>query len=309
MPIPLAIIVKPTTLNMTIKMKQTTIILVPFLGLIYYTSCSISCFTSNSDKSSNNKHKEKVTIITKWQMPSFLNEISGICWVDEERIACVPDEQGIVFIYNISSAKIENQIQFADSGDFEAITKTDDAYYVMRSDGHIFEINTSLKKTVVKQYHILINEPNDIEGLFYDETEKRFLIVNRLPDPQAPTKKSIYSFDLSTKKLIDKPIYEIDLSGILIIKENDEDKKEVFLPSDIAIHPITSDIYLVDGIHSSIQIIDATGKIKSYIKLDKNDFPKPEGLTFSPKGDIFISSEGIKQNGFIAKVKIENIID
>jgi uncharacterized protein YjiK len=242
-------------------------------------------------------------------MPNCLTEISGICWVDDEKIACVQDNQGTIFIYNISSGNIENQIQFADSGDFEAITKTDGAYYVMRSDGHIFEIHTSLKNTVINQYHISIDKTNDIEGLYYDGTKKRFLIVNRQPNLQAPTQQSIYGFDLSTKKMIDKPIYEIDLSSIVIIKESDKEKIEVFLPSDIAIHPITSDIYLTDGIHSSILIIDATGKIKSFIKLDKNDFPKPEGLTFSPKGDIFISSEGIKQNGFIAKVKIENIID
>ncbi len=290
-------------------MKQTTIILVSFLGLVYFTSFSRPCLNSNSNENDNNKHREKITIITKWQMPNCLNEISGICWVDQERIACVQDKQGIIFIYNIPSAKIENQIQFADSGDFEAITKTDDTYYVMRSDGYIFEICTSLKIPVVKQYQISINETNDIEGLFYDGTKKRFLIVNRLPDLQAPTKQSIYSFDLSTKKMINKPIYEIDLSSILIIKENFEKKKEVFLPSDIAIHPITSDIYITDGIHSFILIIDITGKIKSFIELDKNDFPKPEGIIFSPKGDIFISSEGINQNGFIAKVKIENNID
>ena len=86
-------------------------------------------------------------------------------------------------------------------------------------------------------------------------------------------------------------------------------KEEVFLPSDIAIHPITSDIYITDGIHSFILIIDISGKIKSFIELDKNDFPRPEGITFSPEGDIFISSEGVNQNGFIAKVKIENNID
>jgi uncharacterized protein YjiK len=298
---------QPKTLYMKIKMKQATIILVSILGLVYFTAFSRPCLDSNSNENDNNKHRGKITIIKNWQMPKCLNEISGICWVDQERIACVQDKQGIIFIYNISSAKIENQIQFADSGDFEAITKTDDTYYVIRSDGYIFEICTYLKTYDAKQYYVSINEPNDIEGLFYDVTKNRLLIVNRLPDPQAQTKKSIYSFDLSTKKMIDKPICEIDISSILI--ENDDKKKDVFLPSDIAIHPITSDIYLTDGIHSCILIIDPAGKIKSFIKLDKNDFPKPEGLTFSPDGDIFISSEGINQNGFIAKVKIENIID
>lgn len=287
---------------MIINMKQTTIILI--LVLTGLTSFSKTWFNGNPN---NSKQKQKVTIITKWVLPDNLNEVSGICWIDEERIACIPDGQGIIAIYNISSSKIENQIHFADTGDFEAITKKNETFYVMRSDGQIFEISNSSEKTVIKQNHVSINEPNDIEGLFYDKTEERLLIVNRLPDPKAQTRKGIFAFDLSTKKLIDTPIYELDLSGHLI--ENTEKKKDVFLPSDIAVHPITSDIYLTDGIHSCILVLDPKGIIKNFIELDKKNIPKPEGITFSPKGDIYLSSEGKKQNGFIVKVKIANIND
>ena len=289
------------------------------LGLICFTSFANPAFDGNSNNNDKPKPKEKITTLVKWIMPDSLNEISGICWVDEQRLACVQDELGIIFIYNILSAKIENQIPFANHGDFESVTKADDTYYVMRSDGQIFEINTSSKNLSVKQYNIPLDETNDVEGIFYDGTKKRLLIAIKRADPQTPAKiKGIYSFDLSTKIMSNNPVYEIDLSNPLIYKEDDDDddkndnkekeeKKlnETFLPSDIAIHPKTSDIYITDGIHRSLLILDKTGKIKSHIKLDKDDFPQPEGITFSSEGDMFISSEGVKQNGVIAKVTIE----
>jgi len=54
--------------------------------------------------------------------------------------------------------------------------------------------------------------------------------------------------------------------------------------------------------------LDKTGKLKSYYKLDKDDFPQPESITFSAKGDLYISTEGMKKSGTISKVIIESVI-
>ena len=44
---------------------------------------------------------ESYTIVRKWDMPIELNEISGIRWISEDKIAAVQDEEGIIFIYNL----------------------------------------------------------------------------------------------------------------------------------------------------------------------------------------------------------------
>ncbi len=287
------------------------------IGLLSLSSFSNPTFheSYNKDKENNNKSKEKITVLIKWFLPESLKEISGICWIDEQRIACVQDELGIIFIYNILAAKIEKQIPFANPGDFESITKANNIYYVMRSDGQLFEINISSKSAVVKQYDIPFNETQDLEGIFYDKTKKRLLITIKNSDPKTSAKiKGIYSFDLLTKKISNNPVYEIDLSNLLIYKSgNDDDNKKnnekefnkIFFPSDIGVHPITSEIYILDGVNSSLLIIDKKGKMKSYIKLDKDDFPQPEGITFSSKGEMYISTEGSNKSGVITRVTIE----
>ncbi|HBL79205.1 MAG TPA: hypothetical protein DDZ79_04300, partial [Aequorivita sp.] len=68
-------------------------------------------------------------------MPIELNEISGIRWISDDKIAAVQDEEGIIFIYNLQTNLVEKKISFGKSGDYEAITTTDSTAYVMESSG------------------------------------------------------------------------------------------------------------------------------------------------------------------------------
>ena len=51
-------------------------------------------------------------------------------------------------------------------------------------------------------------------------------------------------------------------------------------------------------------VINSTNDVKTFMELDKNDFLQPEGITFSPTGEMFISNEGVKDPGNILKVKL-----
>lgn len=76
------------------------------------------------------------------------------------------------------------------------------------------------------------------------------------------------------------------------------------MPSAIGIHPATRGIYITDGPGARLLVMDASGNIESLHQLGK-DFAQPEGLTFSPRGELFISNEGTKQPGNILKVEIK----
>jgi hypothetical protein len=52
-------------------------------------------------------------------------------------------------------------------------------------------------------------------------------------------------------------------------------------------------------------ILDKAGSIKELYQLDQNEFSQPEGISFSPTGDLFISNEGKKEPGNIMRVKID----
>ena len=45
----------------------------------------------------------QIKIANKWELPRVLEEVSGIDYIDKERIACIQDEVGELFIYNLVS--------------------------------------------------------------------------------------------------------------------------------------------------------------------------------------------------------------
>lgn len=79
-------------------------------------------------------------------------------------------------------------------------------------------------------------------------------------------------------------------------------KKHIpFKPSGIAVHPKSNDIYIIGSVGKMMVVLNHTGEIKNLIPLNPKIFWQPEGICFSPDGDLYISSEGRGKAGYILK--------
>ena len=61
--------------------------------------------------------------------------------------------------------------------------------------------------------------------------------------------------------------------------------------SAAAINPVNKDLYVVSSILKLIVIFDAKGDFKEVYKLDPVLYKQPEGIAFTPDGDLIISNE------------------
>ena len=248
------------------------------------------------------EHSPGISIVEKWDLPAILKEVSGIAYMDDERIACVQDEEGKIFIYNRSSNKIEKEIPFAGPGDYEGITLNGTLAYVLRADGRIYEMNMNSDQSSVKEYKTHLTADHNVEGLCFDKKNDRLLLAIKDDEPGKKDYKGIYAFDLKSKKMPTNPVFKIELNNSLLAEKEGKKSKSI-KPSEIGIHPLTNDIYIVDGPNAKLVLMDASGNLKELFQLGK-DFSQPEGITFSPQGDIFISNEGTSQPGNIIQVKL-----
>lgn len=247
-----------------------------------------------------------ITIAGKWKLPEVLTEISGLGYIDKDRFACVQDELGKVFIYNTATSSIEAEIPFAGTGDYEGITMVNETAWVVRSDGRLFEVNNiKTPKPVVKEYDTPLTAAQNVEGLCYDRKNNRLLLAIKDAEPGNVNYKGVYSFDLATRKMQAAPAFKIDLSHSLLAKGSSEKQKGGIKPSALGIHPVTGDIYITDGPGSKLLVTDAKGVIKTLYKLSDDEFMQPEGITFKPDGQLFISNEGKKQAGSIISITID----
>ena len=100
----------------------------------------------------------------EWKLPKELKEISANVFVDDIRMACVQDNDGIIYIYNLQTEKFDDQIQFAGKGDFEGLALVRNTFYVLRSDGHLYEVQPQKGKSpLVKTYQLPLKAENETE--------------------------------------------------------------------------------------------------------------------------------------------------
>ena len=235
---------------------------------------------------------DKVEITRTWELPNELDEVSGIAFLDNQRLACVQDEDGIIFIYNLSSEEIEKEIDFYDHGDYEGIALNGSTAYVAESDGDLYEVSNFMDTPETARYETFLDSDNNVEGLFFDEKKQVLWLVPKEEDPNTNDYKGVYAFDLQQKKMLKDPVFKLTFEGKAMADVKDEDIEDRFFPSEINRNPSTGEVVLLEGEDSKLLLLDDLGKIKKLYILDRDLFPQPEGLAFDHDANLYISNEG-----------------
>ena len=238
-------------------------------------------------------------------LPETLTEISALALVNDSTVACVEDESGVIFLFSLKKGKMVDQLRFAGPGDYEGLELVGDLAYVLKSNGNLYEysfsdMTTNTIKTPLKR-------SNNPEGLAYDSANHRLLIACKGKPGLGENKmdgKTIYSYHLD-QGFNSTPAYHITPDDLRSWNEQQElpinltKRKTSFMPSAVGIHPLTGDIYVLATVGKLLIILDSTGAIKDCMPLSPRVFRQPEGICFTSKGDLVISSEGQDGNGKI----------
>ena len=179
-----------------------------------------------------------------------------------------------------------------DDGDSEDLAVIGTTAYVLKSGKQpaIYQvIDFQSNHAHFESYDLALDKNQDPEGLCHDARRNRLLIACKGPSTRDDPTRGIYTFDLQTMQMDPAPAYIIDSRNFL------DDPEETFNPSGIAIHPRSNDLYVI-GTKGEKMIVcyGMDGCFKEALRLDKDQFMQPEGITFLTFGDLVISSEGKK---------------
>ena len=241
-------------------------------------------------------------------LPAILQEVSGLSCIDSNMLACIQDENGILFLYDLAKNKISSQFEFFSNGDYEGIARVMDTIFVLRSDGMLIEISDYRSNNVIVTPIPTDIPSKDNEGLCYDSENYRLLIACKESTGKgdlSKDKRYVFGFDLTSKSLIEEPVYSFDIQLLkefavknsinLPMKGKKKGPPEPvlrFQTSGIAIHPLTNKLYLLSSEDYLLSVFDRNGNIEHMVRLNMGLFNQPEGITFLENGDLLISNEG-----------------
>ncbi|MCP3931851.1 MAG: hypothetical protein GY705_22480 [Bacteroidetes bacterium] len=253
-------------------------------------------------------------------LPGKLREISGLSMnTSGKRLAAIQDEDGLIFFLDRDSGAIQQKIKFWKDGDYEGIEIVDSTIYIVKSSGTLYEVQKAGKeKQKVEKYNDdALSPAHDVEGLAYDKKNNRLLIACKAKagdGEEYKFKKAVYSFDLTTKEISERPSYVISLEDVhyylntspairsfekLIEFFAPDESEFAFSPSGIAIHPLSGNIYIISSVGKLILILSPEGKILHLEKLKKKMHNQPEGICFASDGTLYIANEGRGKGGKI----------
>ena len=274
-------------------------------GITLYDSKQYAPLADSTEFAIQNAYSFESPIVAV-NLAKELKEISGITPFDEHHLAAIQDEQGKIFQIRMDTGALVDDDRFYDNGDYEDLVKVGNTFYALQSDGDIFEATGwPVKKKDTVKYETLLEARHDTEGLAYDGLNNRLLIAcKEYAGKGLNQKRAIYAFDLTTKEVVPDPAYVIDLRVIdHHIPDNPLNRAlrklaapladiEGFKPSAIAIHPLSGHIFVLSSVRKIMIALHPDGAIEAAWRLPEELFRQPEGLSFLPNGDLFISNEG-----------------
>ena len=261
----------------------------------------------------------------KWELPGKLEEISGLSYLGENKLACVQDEKGNIYIFSSSSGEVIQKIDFGDDDDYEGIEVVGSNAWVMNSKGTLFLVKDYLDEDILRteKYNTEFKGKNDTEGLGYDPLSGNLLIACKghpfIDGKHGKEYKAVYLFDTQTKKLRPDPFLLVEVDsikyyknyntmtrlGVELLAYIDDSKGDLsFQPSAIAVHPISGNIYILAAVGNLLVVYSREGKMLAMAELKLNYHPQPEGICFEPDGTMYIANEGDGGHGSIQVFKM-----
>lgn len=274
-----------------------------FLGFVIIT---VLTFIQWKSRKSSIASGNSYTIKQTWNLPKELNEISGISWLRDDLVTCVQDELGVIFIYDLAAKQIVNSIDFAEPGDYEGIAIHENDAFVLRSDGVIFQVeNFESNSRRTSQFKTAFSKKNNMESIALNKLNSSLMIAPKDKGLKSTNDKGLYEIPIESKRMNVSPSFKISINDPVLESFQSKKITNTFSPSDLAIHPKTQLIYVLDGRGSTLVVLNKQGEIERVYMLDKKVFNQPEAITFDESGRLFIGNEGKGDNATIVEVELK----
>jgi uncharacterized protein YjiK len=222
-------------------------------------------------------------------LPDGLGEISGMAYYPKDSsVFAIIDEDGLLYKIYLNGSGTIKKWKFDKKHDYEDVVLHDSTFYVLISNGDIETLRFSNDSIYSSKTDLsgASKKMNEFESLYYDDSLGLVLLCKDCEDDK---KKVVTAWGFSPDSSSYNPsLFAIDVSTVA---EKTGEKKLELKPSAAAINPLTHELYILASVNKLLIITDLRGNVKEVYPLDASIYKQPEGITFTPWGDMLISNE------------------
>jgi len=234
---------------------------------------------------------------TRTELPLKLTEISGLAVSEDGRIFAHDDERAIISEVNASSGQVVKSFAIGDRsirGDFEGLAVAHGRFYMVTSDGTIYETAEGNDGERVRFERRItdLGAECEIEGLSYDPSSRTLLLACKECHKEALCNSiTVFRWSIDSKALAKAATLRVPFAALQKVGLN------TFNPSGIERDPQTGNYLLIAAKQRSIIEITPAGKLVASTKLARRWHRQSEGIAVLPNLTLAIGDEGGKKTG------------
>ncbi len=233
--------------------------------------------------------------IASWVMPFTLREISGLVLTRDQRLFAHDDERARVSEIDFRRGVILKQFMLGDPtvrADFEAITIANDVFFLLASNGDLYEFREGAdgERVDYTKHDTHLGRECEFEAVAYDPTINSLVLAC----------KHVYRKDLKGSvvlyswKLDGAQGSRLSLLTVPLATMIGSNGWKAFHPSDITIDPFNGNYVLLSSLEKAIaEITPAGGVVFSRPLPGGHD--QPEGVAITRDSILIISDEAVRR--------------
>ncbi|CAN5739737.1 hypothetical protein BH11BAC4_BH11BAC4_25490 [soil metagenome] len=242
----------------------------------------------------------KPTVI---KLPEALDEISGIAYYPKDTsVFAIVDEDGLLYKIPIKNPQAAKAWRFDKQRDYEDVVLVDSTFYILVSNGDIETVHFAGDSIYKEKSNFSDNskKTNEFESLYYNRDSGNLVMVCKSCDEDSKKTYSSFSYNFNSKSYENYIVFD----AMPVAQKLGLDKVHM-KASAAAINPVTEDLYVLSSLNHCIAVLSKRGLFKQLYKLDPGIYKQPEGITFTPQGDLIISNEQA-ETGFAELLVMKN---
>jgi uncharacterized protein YjiK len=234
----------------------------------------------------------------RWELPATLREISGLAATPDGRVFAHADERALIVELDVPRQRAVKAFAMGRQGvrgDFEGIAVADGRFWLVTSDGILYESGEGQNGGYVafRTYDTGVGTQCEVEGLAYDPTAAALLLACKTPRARALRGLvAVFAWSIPRRALVTRNGVRVQANALARSAG-----VSTFHPSGLERDPTTGHWLLLAARERAVVEITPDGGIVAGAALSRRGHRQAEGIAVASDRTLLIGDEGAGRLG------------